>query len=172
MEAVRHSEGQEILFAGEFVYSIDPQRRIAIPSEWRSKGSENRFYVLPGRHKALQLMTFDGFKNLADKLRKVSIVDPKSSMALARLGASARECRCDKQGRVHIPEQLLEYAEIKRGNEIDDELVLIGVFNSIQIWSKENWKKQAMSDEEMLDVLQNIEEMPDDLTHFLKKTKE
>lgn len=172
MEAIRQRADQEILFAGEFVYSIDPQRRIAIPSEWRSQGGENRFYVLPGRHKALQLMTFDGFKSLADKLRKVSIVDPKSSMALARLGASARECRCDKQGRVSIPEQLLEYAEIKKDGKIDDELVLIGVFNSIQIWSKENWKKQCMSDEEMLDILQNIEEMPDDLTNFLKKKKE
>ena len=93
-------------------------------------------------------------------------------MALARLGASARECRCDKQGRIHIPEQLLEYAEIKKGNKIDSELVLIGVFNSIQVWSSENWKKQSISDKEMLDVLQSIEEMPGDLTNFLKNAKE
>jgi MraZ protein len=161
MTEKRVIDNSELLFAGEFIHAIDSQRRIAIPKDWRIKGGDNRFYILPGRHNALQLMTYASFKKLAEKLKKVSIADPKASIALARLGAKARECRCDKQGRIGVNESLLEYAEIKKNEIIDADLVLVGAFNNIQIWSKDNWKKQQMSDEEMLDVLQKIEEFPE-----------
>jgi MraZ protein len=168
MEAKRSSTA-DMLFVGEFVHTIDPQKRIAIPKDWRVKDSENKFYMLPGRHNSLQLMTHASFKELAEKLRKVSIADSKASIALAKLGASARICICDKQGRIPINEKLLEYAQIKKNKKVDSDLVLVGAFNSIQIWSKENWNKQQMSDSEMLDVLQKIEELPDDLTNILKR---
>ena len=168
MEAKRNSNA-EMLFVGEFLHTIDPQRRIAIPKDWRVKEGENKFYILPGRHNSLQIMTHLAFKELAEKLRKVSIADPKASVALARLGASARVCVCDKQGRIPINEKLLEYAQIKKGNKVDTDLILVGAFNNIQIWSKENWQQQQMSDSEMLDVLQKIEELPDDLTDILKR---
>ena len=159
MEANSSNNNVEVLYAGEFFHSVDAQRRVAIPSEWRSKGDDSRFYVLPGRHKALQLMPFSAFKVMADHLTKASSVDPKASLALARLGARSKECIPDKQGRIHIPEQLLEYAEIKKGNVVDSELVLVGAFKSVQIWSKANWSKQVMSDDEMLDEIQSIEEI-------------
>jgi len=158
MDTNRSDNNSELLFAGEFIHSIDSQRRIAIPKDWRIKGEETRFYILPGRHNTLQLMTYYSFKQLANKLRKVSIADPKASIALARLGAKARECRCDKQGRIAITEYLLEYAQIKRDKIIDQDLVLVGAFNTIQIWSRDNWSEQQMSDSEMLDILQKIEE--------------
>jgi MraZ protein len=161
MTVDRVIDNSEVLFAGEFVHAIDSQRRIAIPKDWRIKGGENRFYVLPGRHNCLQLMTFHSFKQLAEKLRRVSIADAEASVALARLGAKARECRCDKQGRIAISESLLEYAEIKKNGVVDPDLVLVGAFNNAQIWAKANWEKQRMGDKEMLDVLQKIEECQD-----------
>jgi MraZ protein len=158
MTEKRVIDNSELLFAGEFIHSVDSQRRIAIPKDWRVKGGENRFYALPGRNNTLQLMTYASFKQLAEKLKKTPIADSKASMALARLGARARECRCDKQGRIGVSESLLEYAGIIKDGVIDADLVLVGAFNTIQIWSKSNWKKQQMSDEEMLDVLQKLEE--------------
>ncbi|HBM14987.1 MAG TPA: hypothetical protein DD381_01335 [Lentisphaeria bacterium] len=159
MEGNSSNNAIETLYAGEFTHSMDSQRRVAIPSEWRAKDGDNRFYVLPGRHNAVQLMPYHTFKSMAERLKKVSSVDPKASLALAKLGASSRECLPDKQGRVHIPEQLLEHAQIKRGSDVDSELVMVGVFNSIQIWSTANWSRQQMSYEEMLDVVQSIDEI-------------
>lgn len=165
----RKNSDSELLFVGEFIYAIDSQRRFAIPSEWRAKEKGNKFFILPGRHNSLQLMTPAYFEKLADKLKKVSIADPKASIALARLGAKAKECVCDKQGRVAVSENLLEYAGIKKAGKLEGEIVLVGAFNSIQIWSKENWNKQQMSDNEVLDVLQKIEEAPDDISTFFKR---
>jgi MraZ protein len=158
MTEKRVIDNSELLFAGEFIHAIDSQRRIAIPKDWRIKSGENRFYAIPGRNNTLQLMTYASFKQLAEKLKKTPIADPKASIALARLGARARECRCDKQGRIGVSESLLEYAEIIKNGVVDADLVLVGAFNTIQIWSRKNWKKQQMGDEEMLDVLQKLEE--------------
>jgi len=40
---------------------------------------------------------------------------------------------CDKQGRVLIPTYLKSYAEIK------SDVIIIGVSDRIEIWSKEKW---------------------------------
>ncbi len=41
----------------------------------------------------------------------------------------------DRQGRILIPNYLKKYAGIKQ------DVVVVGVSNRIEIWSKENWKK-------------------------------
>ena len=42
---------------------------------------------------------------------------------------------CDKQGRILIPDYLKSYAEIQ------EDVVIIGVSDRIEIWSKEKWKE-------------------------------
>ena len=46
-------------------------------------------------------------------------------------GASA--CNCDKQDRILIPQALREYAIL------DKDIVLVGVLDHFEIWSRENW---------------------------------
>lgn len=48
----------------------------------------------------------------------------------------AFECVCDKQGRVLIPPTLRAYAELEK------EIVLVGVLDHFEIWSRENWDKE------------------------------
>jgi MraZ protein len=40
---------------------------------------------------------------------------------------------CDRQGRILIPKYLKDFADIRR------DVVIIGVSNRIEIWSKERW---------------------------------
>ena len=115
-----------ILFTGEYVYSLDPQRRVAVPKEWREKGTDGVFYVLPGRNNSLELATPAAYAEQAAKFSKVSFANAEESLALAQFGALAKECHCDKQGRIAIPERLLEHCQVKRGNQIDPEIVLLG----------------------------------------------
>jgi MraZ protein len=48
----------------------------------------------------------------------------------------AFECNCDKQDRILIPPTLREYAGLGK------EIVLVGVLDHFEIWSRENWDKE------------------------------
>ena len=55
-------------------------------------------------------------------------------MRIRFLLGGATECELDKQGRILIPNYLLEYAQINR------EVVILGLYNRIEIWSAEVYK--------------------------------
>ena len=156
---------EESFFFGEFEHSLDPQRRVAIPSNWR-KEKKATFFLLPGRHNALHLIPFGTFRETLMKFKKISFADPAASLAFARLGATGQECECDKQGRIQIPQKLIEQSGLK------NQVVMIGAVTTIQIWSKENWSMFQKSDQnDVIDVIQKIGERPDDLKDILKGLK-
>ncbi|HPN84581.1 MAG TPA: hypothetical protein PK821_04510 [Victivallales bacterium] len=152
----------ENFFLGEFLHSFDSQRRITIPSDWRKGAGKGAFYLLPGRHKTIQMIPAQAFSEIISKTRKVSFADAEASLALARLGRMAQMCDCDKQGRIQISQKLYDYAELK------DSAVLVGAINVVQIWSQKNWNRSGGSDEQVLDVIQKIGERPDEIADILK----
>ncbi len=156
---------EENYFFGEFEHSLDSQRRIAIPSNWR-KEKKTKFILLQGRHNALYLLPPNIFNDFIAKVRKVSFADAASSLALVRIGSVSQECECDSQGRISIPQKLIEQSGLK------NQVVLVGSVTMIQIWSMDNWKMFQKSDQnDVLDVIQKIGERPDDLTSIIKGIK-
>ena len=154
--------GEILTYMGEFEHSLDAQRRMAIPTCWRRKEGDNIFYLLPGRHNALQLIPSESFQELLTKARKVSFADPDASLALARLGAMAQECKCDRQGRFAIPQKLIDYAGLS------EAAVMIGALTTIQIWSPDNWRKHRATDDSVLDEIQKIGERSDSFMDAIK----
>jgi MraZ protein len=69
---------------------------------------------------------------------------------------SASKCTCDKQDRILIPSPLRNYAGL------DKDIVLVGALECFEIWSRENWDKEALSlDEDMQneEVRREIDEL-------------
>lgn len=150
-------------FLGEFEYTVDKQRRVAIPSNWRQPEAEdNHFFLLPGRDQSLQLVPADTFLELLNRLRKVSFADSQASVALATIGSMAQECRCDKQGRIAMTRKLMEHAGI------NDKALLVGAVATAQIWNPEIWQNKRIDSETGLDVIQKIQEKGDDLGDALR----
>ena len=57
----------------------------------------------------------------------------------------AFECACDKQGRVLVPPSLRDYAGL------DKDIILVGVLDHFEIWSKDNWEREnQLMEEDML----------------------
>ena len=152
-----------ITYTGEYEHTLDAQHRIAIPTCWRKKGEENIFFLLPGRHGALQLIPEESFNELLQKARKVSFADSAASLALARLGAMAQECRCDKQGRFKIPQRLLDFSGLK------DSAVMVGALTTVQIWAPEKWAEFRTADESVLDEIQKIGERESSLADIIRE---
>lgn len=140
----------EACLSRDFVFSLDAQRRVAIPSEWRSAGG--CFMLIPGKESTLQLYPAAVFnERILSKFKKLSPANPDDLRKLRQLGSLIFRCDCDKQGRIQLPLKLVEYANLGK------RAALIGSGDFGQIMNAERWeneqKTQTLSGDAFLDIL-------------------
>jgi len=151
----------ELFFLGEFEYSLDSQCRFSIPSDWRHREGTTRLILFPGRDNDLLLFPFETFRDFLVKARRLALANREAQEALARIGSRARDCRCDKQGRIKIERALLDSIGVTK------QMKLIGAVSHIKLCAPEAWKEQSNDNDVYLDELQKISETSDDLTKML-----
>jgi MraZ protein len=124
------------VFYGEYEHIIDKKGRLIIPSKFRDSFKEydvHRLYITRGLDKCLFIFTESEWKSQESKFKSVSFTKSESRKFNRIYFAGATEIECDKQGRILIPKYLKDYALIKR------DVMIIGVANRIEIWSKDAW---------------------------------
>lgn len=122
------------MFIGEYAHGIDPKNRIIIPSKFREELGE-KFILTKGLDGCLYIYPLNEWNILEEKLKKLPLTSKDARAFVRFFFSGANEIVIDKQGRALIPQNLLEYANIKK------EIVSIGVSNRIEIWSKEKWEE-------------------------------
>ncbi len=122
------------MFIGEYQATIDEKGRISIPSKFRDQ-LKTKIVITRGLDYSLFLYTVDEWKKLAEKLASLPI-STANSRAFSRLMlAGAMDCSIDKHGRVIMPGYLKEFAKINK------KIVFAGLYNRVEIWSEDLWKK-------------------------------
>ena len=122
------------MFIGEYQASIDEKGRISVPAKFRTQ-LKSKVVVTRGLDSSLFLYTLDEWKKLAEKLAGLPI-STANTRAFSRLMlAGAMDCEIDKQGRIILPAYLKDFAKIKK------RLVFAGLYNRIEIWSDDLWRK-------------------------------
>ena len=143
----------EKCFLGCYTHTLDSQRRVAIPKDWRNVPGVNDvlFYLIPGRHKSIQILPKELFETeILAKIKKVSFADDEKTRALGRIGSRASQSICDKQGRITLTKELMDHAGLT------NQAVLIGALTTIQIMTPETWAENDMGNDEMLDQILKI----------------
>ncbi len=86
--------------------------------------------------RGLVAYTYDGWRKIENRI--LSLAEKSESMRRFRrvFIGGAFECVWDKQDRVLVPPTLRGYAGL------DKEIVLVGVLDHFEIWSRENWDKE------------------------------
>lgn len=127
--------GLEELFVGSFHHSLDPKRRLIIPSSWRAlMGAEPRLYVFPHPdRKCLYLYTQKEMNRRLNQLRASGGTDMQDEQAIRAMTAAADALAVDVQGRVRIKDELLAHAEVK------SKVVLVGTLTRMELWSEEQF---------------------------------
>ncbi len=141
------------LYLGEFEHALDPQCRVTLPSEWRNKDGDTHLVMIPARDAALLLLPLDTFLEFVERARKYAIANARMQAAFAYLGSRARNCRCDKQGRIALDRGMLD--EIG----VSGQLKLIGAVTHIRLCAPENWKTPTR--DEMSGFLSDIQGVSD-----------
>ena len=125
-------------FKGQFHYTLDAKGRLNIPAKFRrtlSPEANETFVVIRWFDPCLALFPLDEWKKYEEKLRQLSTNKKQNRRFLRMITSNASEDRCDKQGRITIPGELLKTASIER------ETLIIGVLEKIEIWNPDLYQK-------------------------------
>lgn len=123
----------ETMFIGEYSHNIDPKRRLAMPSKFRGELGA-RVVVTRGLDQSLFVYPMKVWETLAEKLGTMPVGEAATRSFVRLQLAGAADVELDSQGRVLIPDYLVEYAGLGKGT------VIVGLFNRLEIWSEEKWK--------------------------------
>ncbi len=121
------------MFMGEYRHSIDDKGRIIVPSRFRDDLGTS-FVITRGMDNCLFAYPMEEWKALEQKLKNLPFTKADARSFTRFFFSGASECELDKQGRVNIPNHLLQFAEIEK------ECVVIGVSNRVEIWSESVWQ--------------------------------
>ena len=139
------------MFMGEYNHTIDAKGRMIVPAKFREKlGSE--FVVTKGLDGCLFIYSAEEWANIEEKFRNTPLTTRDARKFSRFFFAGAASCEFDKQGRVLIPPVLREFADLKK------DVVLAGVFNKIEIWSRERWLSESQYDD-MEEVAEHMAEL-------------
>jgi len=122
------------MFLGEYQHNIDAKGRLIIPARLR-EGLGDKFIITKGLDSCLFAYPMEEWSALEQKMRSLPFTRADARAFVRFFFAGATECEIDKQGRILVPANLREYAGLEK------EVVVIGVSNRVELWSKERWEK-------------------------------
>ncbi len=121
------------MFLGEYNPNITEGSRIALPKKIREQVSGDVVIMSKGFEKCIHIYDREDWTVQAQKQIENLKNTSKVSDLERYLFASAVEVAIDAQGRVVVPQQLLDYAGAKKN------LAVVGVGDRVEVWDKETW---------------------------------
>ena len=122
------------MFMGEYSHTIDAKGRLIVPSKFREQLG-NEFVVTKGLDGCLFVYSQEEWARIEESLREKPLTSKDARKFMRFFFAGAATCEVDKQGRILLPANLREYAGIEK------EVVSVGVFSRVEIWSKERYQE-------------------------------
>ncbi len=129
------------MFMGEYRHSIDDKGRMIIPAKFREALSSS-FVITRGLDHCLFAYPRSEWTQLEEKLRALPFTKADARAFTRFFFSGASEVELDKQGRIHIPANLRDFARLKK------ECVVIGVSSRVEIWAKEEWENYYIKSED------------------------
>jgi MraZ protein len=80
--------------------------------------------------------TFSEWANVEARIKQIPEKDETLRRFRRIFVGNAHECLCDKHDRILIPPTLREYADLSK------EIVMAGVTDHFEIWSRERWDRE------------------------------
>lgn len=141
------------MFIGEFNYKIDSKKRLAVPAKFRDD-LDGKVVVTRGLDGCLFLYTLKEWEKLAEKISSLPLSQSNARSFARVMLAGAMELEIDSSGRILLPDYLKEYADLEK------EVTIAGVYNRMEIWSKEKWEEyKSEAESEVGDVAEGLKEL-------------
>lgn len=124
---------------------MDEKKRIRIPAKLKDALGANPV-IMKGTSPCLVVYSSERasevIKAKFEKIIDGTVTDEDEMDLLRDLTSNTQNAEEDKQGRVKIEKDLVDYARLKK------DIVTIGVYDKVEIWSAEEWNKRQKAKSE------------------------
>lgn len=121
------------MFIGEYEHTLNSKGRITMPVKFRA-ALGSTFIATRGLDQSLFIYTEPEWQLVVNNIKQLPLME-RNARTLTRLFFSgATALTLDKQGRIILPNYLLDYAQLTKS------CTIIGVGTRIEVWSTEIWQ--------------------------------
>ena len=141
------------MFIGEYSYSIDDKKRLAVPQKLRQLLGK-KAVITKGLDQCLFLFPVNQWSILAKKLSQLPLSQSDARGFGRIMLAGAMEVSIDSLGRILIPDYLKGYAYLKK------KVIIVGIYNRIEIWDEARWNEyKNKTEKEVGDMAERLKEL-------------
>jgi MraZ protein len=116
-------------FLGSFVHQIDAKGRLSLPAPFRRESDQRPFVLVQAFAESLTLYPERAWREVEGRLRELLRLQPESRRYVLGVTANAVEVMPDRQGRILIPQRMLDAVEI------EGTALVVGVIDRIELWN-------------------------------------
>ena len=135
-----------IMLIGEYTHTLDPKKRLAVPSKLRKEIGEQAI-LTRGLNNCLFLYPIQQWQKLTEKLSQLPMGQGDTRSFLRLLFSGAAEVEFDQLGRMLVPDYLKNYAGLKQ------RVVIVGVYDRLEVWDEERWSNYKGEVEKNTDMI-------------------
>ena len=122
------------MFIGEYTYSIDDKKRLAIPTKFRQTLGK-KAVITRGLDKCLFLYPIKEWEKLAKRLSQLPLSQSDARGFVRLMLGGAMEVSIDNLGRILVPDYLKDYAILKK------KVVMVGLYDRVELWDEIEFSK-------------------------------
>ncbi len=134
------------MFIGEYEHALDEKKRITLPKSF-AKDLGRKMVITRGLDNCLFIYTHASWKNISERLQKLSFAQADTRGFSRFLLSGAIEVEADKTGRILIPDHHKQFAGLKR------TVVFAGVSDRVEVWDSASWKSYKTRIEKQADAM-------------------
>ena len=141
------------MLIGQYNLTLDERGRITSPSKFRDSILGD-FVLTKGLDNCVFLYPKNEWERITSKLKELPLSNKNARAFLRNFYSGAVTSSIDKQGRVLLPQNLRDHAEMGK------ELVIIGLDTRAEIWAQDKWEEfnsqEGLSYEEQAQTLDQL----------------
>lgn len=147
------------MFLGEYAHTIDEKGRLTLPARWREQLGV-RVVITRGMEPCLFVFPAAKFETFLNEIATVGLTAADARGLSRFFSSKATDDELDKQGRVSLPLNLREFANL------NGEVMVVGAFDHIELWSPAQY---VIADAELV---KNVPDMSERVNQALRTIRE
>jgi MraZ protein len=138
------------IYNGCYRHKLDDKRRLPVPFRWRPDASETEMeftLMIWAKHQAgacIRVLPPDELTKLRAAIDAMPNSDPNKTVLKRNIGTSSAQARLDSAGRITIPDEMAEAADVS------NEAVLAGLIDRFEIWNPKRYAQVKVLDNAIL----------------------